>query len=500
MKSNRLIRFFNLQTKVLLGIIAIGLVLVCILSFLAINALKYEYDTTFTKYIQEIKTLKSMQDFYSIHSNTHLEFDEFKQALTKSNRSNTFDFLHHTYQKIFLHSSYEKLFQLNQEKKVILDTVEQEILVLDTLLLQHDNGKKNILDENTLLRQQAKKIQNLIAQIIDLRLQIATIQSRSIHSIFIFTSIILFFCMFIVFLTTISLCNHILKSIKKHEEELCQVIKDKTLQLENINKNLKKTISKEVESSRKKDQIMYQQDRLASMGEMIQNIAHQWRQPLNSLIVLIQSFKTKFYNGKLDENFINTQTEDGLKIAKSMSETIENFRHFFQPNKLKSSFSIIESIEDSIKLIDFVLKQNNITIHRDYSEDFEFYGYKNAFTQVVLNILKNAQDAIIEQKIPQGHCCVILKKKYDKITIIIQDNAGGIKQKSLYKIFEPYFTTKHKSTGTGIGLYMTKEIIEKQMQGTISAHNMQWHIAGEEQSFYGASFIIELPCTTNKNF
>ncbi|MCE3039020.1 hypothetical protein [Helicobacter anatolicus] len=117
MKSNKLTKFFSPQTKVLLSIITIGLILVCLLSFLAINALKYEYDTTFTKYIQEIKTLKSMQDFYSIHSNTRLEFDEFKQALTKSNRSNTFDFLHHTYQKIFLHSSYEKLFQLNQEKK-----------------------------------------------------------------------------------------------------------------------------------------------------------------------------------------------------------------------------------------------------------------------------------------------------------------------------------------------------------------------------------------------
>lgn len=497
MRTNKLTKLFNTQTKVLLSIITLGLILVCTFSFIAINALKYEYDTNFTKHIQEIKILKDMQDFYSLNTGKKTDFKQIEKILAQHHNINTFDFLHNLYQKLFLHKSHDKLKNLTYEENKIFSLMQEQIKILGDLSANNLHSTQ----DKQINKQQAMAIHGSISKIIDLRLQIAALQKHTINSIFVFTSAVLFLSMLIVLLTTIFLSNHILKSIKQHEDELQEIIKEKTLQLENINANLQKMIKKEVELSRKKDQIMYQQDRLASMGEMIQNIAHQWRQPLNSLIILIQSFKTKFYNNKLDEQFINTQTEDGLKIAKSMSETIENFRHFFQPNKLKSLFSIIEAINDSIKLIEFVLKQNNITIHTTFQEDYEIYGYKNAFTQVVLNIIKNAQDAIIEQKIPQGHCHIALEKKYDKIIITIRDNAGGIKQKSLYKIFEPYFTTKHKSTGTGIGLYMTKEIIEKQMQGSISVTNTEWFLSSTptQEKFYGASFIIELPCKQDKN-
>lgn len=496
MKYKKISKFINPQAKILLFIITIGFLLICSLSFIAINALKYEYDTNFARYIQEVKILKNLQDYYLLETDKKPSKQLINQTLFNQDKKVFFSLSHNFYQKLFLKKSHLLLQNLHQKEQKILDALQLYTPELEELL---ENYKANLLPQKELpkLQTKIKQVKKLISQLIDLRLEIATTQSNTIDSIYILTCIVLFSFMLIVLLTTIFLSNNILHSIKNHEQELQKTIKEKTLQLETINSNLQKTIQKEVESSRKKDRIMYQQDRLASMGEMIQNIAHQWRQPLNSLIILIQSFKTKFYNNKLDENFINTQTEDGLKIAKSMSETIENFRHFFQPNKSKNIFSITEGILDSIKLIEFVLKQNNIQIYTDIKEDCEIYGYKNAFTQVILNILKNSQDAIIERKITQGFCLISLEKKYDRIIITLKDNAGGVKQKSLYKIFEPYFTTKHKSVGTGIGLYMTKEIVEKQMHGKINIKNAYWNL--DNQKYYGAMFIIEIPYLKNKN-
>ena len=496
MRYKKLSPFLKPQTKFLLGIITIGFLLICLLSFLALSALKYEYDTNFTKHLEEIKILKNIQDFYALESTLKPDEKAITQTLNPQDSKALFHLLHYSYQKLFLPASLTLQEALRLNEKAITQKLTTLLPKLESLRQKHQSQTLT-KEESTLLSSHIPTIKRLISQLIDLRLYIASLQNHTINSIYFLTCVVLFSCMLVVLLTTILLSSSVLASIKSHEQSLQETIKEKTLQLENINANLQKTIQSEVESSRKKDQIMYQQDRLASMGEMIQNIAHQWRQPLNSLIILIQSFKTKFYNDKLDENFINNQTEDGLKIAKNMSETIENFRHFFQPNKSKDEFSITEGILDSIKLIEFVLKQNNITIHTQIQKDYSLYGYKNSFTQIILNILKNSQDAIIERGIEQGVCLITLESHPTHLTITLKDNAGGIKEKSLYKIFEPYFTTKHKSVGTGIGLYMTKEIIEKQLQGRISVQNCAWILNSQE--FYGAMFEIKIPYPQNQN-
>lgn len=436
--------------------------------------------------MQEIKILKNYQD---LDPKALLYLDEKiinsphpHQKFNNQDTNAFFVLIYQICEHFLLEKTHIQLQNLSSKEKIQITQIQSQFPLLK------DKISNNSLIEIAKITQ---NIQTAISNLLGLRLQIAIIQNDAINTIYTKTCIILFSFMFVVLLATTILSSSALSSIKLHHKELQRIVREKTLESETINKNLQKTIQEEVESSRKKDQIMYQQDRLASMGEMIQNIAHQWRQPLNSLIILIQSFKTKFYNNKLDAEFIERQTEDGLKIAKNMSDTIENFRNFFQPNKSKDTFSITESILDSIKLIKFVLEQNNIQIHTEIKEDYKLYGYKNSFTQVILNILKNSQDAIIERKISQGHCLITLEKKYDTIIITLRDNAGGVKQKSLYKVFEPYFTTKHKSVGTGIGLYMTKEIVEKQMQGRIGIQNVHWNL--DQSEFYGAMFIIEIP-------
>ncbi len=488
MRYKKLSLIIKPQTKTLLLIIIIGFMLTCLLSFIAINALKYEYDSNFTIHLKEIQVLRNAQDLYTFKpsNNASKQIREILQKTLNQDSPDHFFFtLHNLYQKIFLPKSYEKLQNLYHTQDKIIQQFYIHSQELDKLLDQ------NKAQNHSELEQKIKQTRLLISAIIDIRLQTASSQSQTIDSIYEATCVVLFIFIMIILLSIVFLAQSVLSSLDLHEKELKQTIKDKTLELETINKNLEKTIHDEVESSRQKDRIMYQQDRLASMGEMIQNIAHQWRQPLNSLMIIIQSFKIKFYNQKLDSSFIDSQTEYGLKIAKNMSETIENFRHFFQPNKLKEPFWLKESILDSIKLIEFVLKQNNIQVLTTFHCDYKIHGYKNAFSQVILNLLKNAQDAMIERQIKEGVCEIILEEKYDKISISLKDNAGGIKEKRFDKIFEPYFTTKHKSVGTGIGLFMTKEIIEKQMQGSIHSTNVHWQY--KNHKFYGAMFIIELP-------
>lgn len=487
MRYKKLSLIIKPQTKTLLLIIIIGFMLTCLLSFIAINALKYEYDSNFTIHIKEIQVLRNAQDLYALNpsNNSSKQIREILQKILKQDsQDNLFYTLHNLYQKIFLPKSYENLQSLYHTQDKIIKHFYTHSKKLDELLAQKPQDPLKI-------DQKIKQMRSLISAIIDIRLQTASSQSQTIDSIYEATCVVLFIFIMIILLSIVFLAQSALSSLDLHEKALKQTIKDKTLELETINENLEKTIHDEVESSRQKDRIMYQQDRLASMGEMIQNIAHQWRQPLNSLMIIIQSFKIKFYNQKLDSSFIDSQTEYGLKIAKNMSETIENFRHFFQPNKLKEPFWLKESILDSIKLIEFVLNQNNIQVLTDFKCDYKIHGYKNAFSQVILNLLKNAQDAMIERQVKEGICEITLEEKYDKIIISLKDNAGGIKEKRFDKIFEPYFTTKHKSVGTGIGLFMTKEIIEKQMQGSIHSTNINWQ--HKNHKFYGAMFVIELP-------
>ena len=265
-------------------------------------------------------------------------------------------------------------------------------------------------------------------------------------------------------------------------------LKQKNQELEKLNTELEQRVRDEVEKNRQKDKIMYQHSRLASMGEMVGNIAHQWRQPLNSLSLIIQSFEIKNLKGQLTDEFIQKQVQEGMRISNMMSKTIDDFRDFFNPNKSKEYFDLKTTIYETISFA----QEKDIDITLNCKDGINIFGFKNEFSQVILNLLNNSVDQF--NKISGKYDKKILidvKSKDDKQIITFIDNAGGIKEDIIDKIFDPYFTTKHQATGTGIGLFMSKQIIQKQMKGDITASNIMQNF--DHNSYKCAKFTIELP-------
>lgn len=250
----------------------------------------------------------------------------------------------------------------------------------------------------------------------------------------------------------------------------------------------KKSIKKYIKDNNKQHEVMSQQAKMAAMGEMIGNIAHQWRQPLSSITTAASGIKLqKEYNLLTDEILLNS-LDNISESAQYLSKTIDDFRDFYNTNKNLVDFSIKETIFKSLKLVKAGLKNKNIQIITEV-EEVTFKGLQNEFIQVFLNIINNAKDEL--EKLPDDskrYIFINVYKKDNKIYIKIKDNAKGIRKKIIARIFEPYFTTKHQSQGTGIGLYMSSEIVEKHMKGTLSVKNEEY--IHEGISYKGAEFLI----------
>ncbi len=307
------------------------------------------------------------------------------------------------------------------------------------------------------------------------------------------TSIYMLFLLIgLIFFLSIIISLILINNFKDLNSLLEVKVDTKTKELRTLNNSLERRIKTEVENSRKKDQIMFQQARLASLGEMLQNIAHQWRQPLGALTMIIQSFQSKFLSGKLTEEFIDSRVDDAGVLAKNMSETLEDFRTFFDPNKSHKRFSIKKVIDKSIDLTKYQLEKEGVDVFFNMQEDIEIYGFENELTHVMLNLINNSKDALLENSIEEKQIRIIVKPTQNNVIITVIDNAGGIKNDIMTKVFDPYFTTKHKSVGTGIGLYMSKQMVEKHMNGKISCKNMQ-HKMGQSELSDCAMFTIEIP-------
>lgn len=225
-------------------------------------------------------------------------------------------------------------------------------------------------------------------------------------------------------------------------------------------------IAKDITEIKEQQELFIQQSKLASMGEMLSNIAHQWRQPLNILNLTAVDLKYKYEYGELDKQKVE---EISLKLQNQieyLSQTIDDFRDFFTPNKKKELFKISEAVSSTLNIIGSSLKENFIDIELELDESVEINSYKNQLEQVLINILNNAKDALVLNKIKEPH--IKIKVYNDKKNIIeISNNGGAIKEEIINKIFEPYFSTKFSSKGTGLGLYMSKTIIEKNMGGNL---------------------------------
>jgi nitrogen-specific signal transduction histidine kinase len=236
------------------------------------------------------------------------------------------------------------------------------------------------------------------------------------------------------------------------------------------------------EDKKQNEMILFQQSKLAMMGEMIGNIAHQWRQPLNVISSLSINLSLSNQLENLSNELLDETTTKIQKTVKHMSHTIDDFRHFFRPDKLKERCKISDIIESSLNIIESSFKSNEIILEIDNKSEIELNTYKNEIAQVLINILQNAKDVLIHKT---GEKKVSIKS-YDTekyIFLSIEDNGGGIPKDIIGRVFEPYFTTKFQSQGTGIGLYMSKTIIESNLNGKIAVENTK----------DGAKFIIELP-------
>lgn len=246
-------------------------------------------------------------------------------------------------------------------------------------------------------------------------------------------------------------------------------------QLKNFNVSLQDRIKDEVAKNRLKDQQLLAQSRLAQMGEMIAMIAHQWRQPLSAInsIALNLQFKCSLNQAQVDPNLVAQNVEDISKYALHLSETIDDFRDFFKPHKSMRETTFDEIIHSVYKIMQESLEVHSITIVEELECHESFIAYPNELKHVLLNLLKNAQDAFIENDTPNR--TIIVRTYLDKSQKVleVQDNAGGIASDIISKIFDPYFSTKSNRNGTGLGLYMSKMIIEKHSSGRLKVSSKE---------------------------
>ncbi|MBZ7965208.1 ATP-binding protein [Campylobacter molothri] len=239
--------------------------------------------------------------------------------------------------------------------------------------------------------------------------------------------------------------------------------------LKNLNANLEQKIQEELQKRRKQERILMHQSRLASMGEMIGNIAHQWRQPLTELNNILTHIGFMLEFKKINYKNFKKLEENAENLISYMSKTIDDFRNFFKPNASKDYFYIDEALNKTLKLLESSF--SFIKIEKNFEKKIQFYGFKTQFCQAILNILCNAKDIFIERKIENPCMKISVFKKERNIVIEIHDNAKGIIISPIEKIFEPYISSKHANIGTGIGLYMSKVIIEKNFKGSLSVSN-----------------------------
>lgn len=267
----------------------------------------------------------------------------------------------------------------------------------------------------------------------------------------------------VILLVSLYWVRRLLKEVKKRKK-----IEDK---VKKFNENLEKEISSKIEEIHYKDAMLLEKTKLAAMGEMIGSIAHQWRRPLSTLHINIEMLEEDFKEKKIDQKFLEEFIKTNSQIIQYMSNTINDFQHFYKIDKEKRHFDVMDKIASVFDLKLNQLEENGIEIIKE-GESFTVLGYPNEFQQVILNLISNAKDALIENNIKNPTIKIKVFSDTSKGYIQITDNAGGIKSTMIDKVFEPYFTTKEQNGGTGLGLYISKMIIEKNMQGTISASNV----------------------------
>jgi len=283
------------------------------------------------------------------------------------------------------------------------------------------------------------------------------------YFIIILTSCILVF----MFFFTLLMVNIINDIVKKYMSK----VQNKEKKLETLNETLSTKVAIGIEEGKKKDRAMLQQSKLARMGSMISMIAHQWRQPLSELSGVLMELEMSTISKKVDNKQILDSISRSNHTIDFMSNTIDDFRNFYRPDKKKEHFNISDACQNAFNIINATLNNLGIKLILDVKEDKKIKGYPTEYAQVILNIISNAKDILIERNIYEPKIYVTIDKNEYSSIVIIRDNANGIEEKSLELIFDPYYSTKDSTKGTGLGLYISKLIIEKNMTGELSVEN-----------------------------
>ncbi len=277
------------------------------------------------------------------------------------------------------------------------------------------------------------------------------------------------------------------KELEKKEQALQDLnitlekkVKDQTKELLQLNQTLEARVEEEIKKNEQKQKVMFWQSRLASLGNMLASISHQWRQPLTQLQLIIFNLKNASIVTK-DEKKVLEYYDESKLIIKNMSNTIEDFTNFFIPNREKSYFLVSKSINESLALLKRTLKKENINVTTDLKY-INILGIQNELTQIFINLIQNSKDAFIYNNTNKRDIKISTKEYKKFVKIIFKDNAGGINVKCIDNVFEPYFTTKHQYNGTGLGLFMSKMICEQSLNATINVKNVK----------NGAEFIINI--------
>ena len=273
-------------------------------------------------------------------------------------------------------------------------------------------------------------------------------------------------------------------------KKLKYTVEEKTKELRYLNENLQITIDKKTKELLEKEAILNQQAKMAAMGEMIENIAHQWRQPLSVISTISSSLKIKKEMNILDDKEFYEALQNINKTSEHLSNTIDDFRNFFSPNKEMNKFYVSQLIKKSKDLIKSRFDKFNIKVIENI-DDIEILSYQNELFQVILNLFSNSIDVLSSNEIEDKIIHIKIYQDENNLCIEFLDNGGGIKDEFINRVFEPYFTTKHKSQGTGIGLYMSLQIVTKHLNGEISVKNDTF--IENNIAYFGAKFTILLP-------
>ena len=306
-------------------------------------------------------------------------------------------------------------------------------------------------------------------------LELKKMLNQELEFVFKVSGIIIFLITVLSLLFSLKI-NKIFKNYQKEVES-------REKELAELNNSLFVRVAQEVKSHREKEKMLTQSAKMAEMGDMLSMIAHQWRQPLNQASYVLMNIESAYEYNELTKEYLESKIKEGNELLEFMSMTIDDFKNYFAPDKSKELVAVDAVIKTAISLIKKSLESDGVEIMYAFKSTTKISLYKNEFIQVVLNLLKNSKDVFQEKEILDSKIMIRTYEKNSKVLIEFIDNGGGIDAKIIEKIFDPYFSTKESKNGTGLGLYMSKMIIEGHLHATIKVENRD----------DGACFSIAIP-------